>query len=71
MIEKTSNRIIDLIRDCGGLITEQGGLNSHAAIVGITLNKPVIVDAKNATTILKNGITVQLDAQTGMVSRSQ
>ena len=71
VIEKTSNRIIDLIRDCGGLITEQGGLNSHAAIVGITLNKPVIVDAKNATTILKNGITVQLDAQTGMVSRSQ
>lgn len=69
VIEKTSNKIIDLIRDCSGIITEQDGRNSHAAIVGLTLNKPVIIGAKNATTILKNGITVQLDAQAGRVSR--
>ncbi len=71
VIKETSNNIINLIRDCSGIITEQSGLNSHAAIVGLTLNKPVIIGAKNATSILKNGITVQMDAHTGMVSRSQ
>ncbi len=68
VMRETSNRIIDLIRASAGLIIEQGGTNSHAAIVGLTLNKPVIVGAKNATTILKNGVTVQMDAETGMVS---
>ena len=51
-----------------GAAAEQGGSNSHAAIVGLTLDIPVIVNATNATEILKNGAVVQVDAETGTVS---
>lgn len=70
VVHQTDNSMIDLIRDSSGIIAEQDGLNSHAAIAGLTLDKPVIIGAQNATTLLKNGITVQLDAERGIVSSS-
>lgn len=68
VINRTSNYIIDLIRDCSALIVEEDGLNSHAAIAGLSLDKPVIIGASDATKVLKNGITVHLDASRGIVS---
>ena len=50
-----------------GIITEQDGANSHAAIVGLALNKPVLVGAKGATEILRSGTNVTLDAERGIV----
>ena len=67
VIPETSNAILKIIKNASGLITERGGLNSHAAIVGLALNKPVIVAAQNATHLLKNGTTVTLDASRGIV----
>ena len=67
VIPKTSNAILDLIKDCAGIITEQDGANSHAAIVGLALGKPVLVGAKNATDILRSGTNVTLDAERGIV----
>lgn len=67
VIPETSNAILQIIRKSSGLITERSGLNSHAAIVGLALDKPVIVGAHNATRILKSGTTVTLDASRGIV----
>lgn len=67
VIPKTSNAILDLIKDCAGIITEQDGSNSHAAIVGLALGKPVLVGAKGATEILRTGTNVTLDAERGIV----
>lgn len=67
VIPKTSNAILDLIKDCAGIITEQDGANSHAAIVGLALGKPVLVGAKGATEILRTGTNVTLDAERGIV----
>lgn len=67
VIPQTTNDILPLLRDAAGIITEQAGLNSHAAIVGLALNKPVIVGARNATDILKSGTAVTLDACRGIV----
>ncbi len=67
VLPQTSNNILDLIRASSGVITERGGLNSHAAIVGLALNKPVIVHAESATDILKSGTTVTVDASRGIV----
>lgn len=67
VIPKTSNAILELIKDCSGLITEQGGLNSHGAIVGLALNKPTLVGSTNATQILRSGTSVTLDAERGIV----
>jgi pyruvate kinase len=67
VIPKTDNTMMDLLKEATGIITEQGGVDSHAAIVGLTLGIPVLCDAENATSILKHGTTVTLDAARGMV----
>lgn len=67
VINETSNGIMPIIKSASAIITEKGGLNSHAAIAGLSLDKPVIVGAQNATHILKSGTTVTVDAFRGIV----
>jgi len=67
VIPKTDNALMSVLRSAAGLIVEEEGLESHAAIVGLTLDIPVIVGAENATKILKSGVTVTMDAKKGMV----
>ena len=71
VIPQTSNRILSQIKNCIGIITETDGENSHAAIAGLALEKPVIVGAESATNILKNGTTVTMDASRGVVFNSR
>ncbi len=59
--------MMDVLKRSSGIVAEQDGLNSHAAIVGLTLDIPVIVGAVNATQILKTGVTVNLDATSATV----
>lgn len=70
VIPKTSNAIMSLLRSACGIITEEPGLSSHAAVVGLTLDIPVIVGSANATLLLKNGVTAQIDAVRGVVCNS-
>ena len=65
---ETTNEMVEQIKTSSGLVVEQKGANSHAAIVGLTLDIPVIVGAANATEILKSGAVVMVDAETGTVS---
>lgn len=67
VVPSTSNDIMKYMRKASGIITEEQGMNSHAAIVGLSLNKPVIVGAENATKILRSGVTVTLDSDRGIV----
>ncbi|CDC81334.1 pyruvate kinase [Clostridium sp. CAG:964] len=67
VITKTTNNILPLLKTAGGIITEEDGLTSHAAIVAMALDKPVIIGAKNATKLLKTGTTVKLDCSRGLV----
>jgi pyruvate kinase len=55
------------IEKCAGLITEEGGLTSHAAVVGLSLGIPVIVGVKNATKLIENGQDVTMDAESGVI----
>ena len=68
VIPETTNEMLPELKMASALITERAGNNSHAAIVGLTLDIPVIVGAEHATEILKNGTVVALDAETGTVS---
>lgn len=63
----TDKDMMPAIEKAGGIITEQGGLTSHAAIVGLSLGIPVIVGVKNATTLIKNGDDITIDGSTGHV----
>ena len=67
VIPETSNRIMSLLRHAHGIITEKGNTSSHAAIVGLSLDIPVIVGAEHATDLLRSGLTVTVDGSTGTV----
>lgn len=55
------------LENCVGLITEEGGLTSHAAVVGLSLGIPVIVGVKEATTLIRHGQEITMDAETGVI----
>ena len=63
----SDNEMMPAIEKCAALITEEGGLTSHAAVVGVNLGIPVIVGAEDATKILKEGQTITVDARHGMI----
>ena len=68
VMEETTNEIMPILRSAGGIIVEREGESSHAAVVGLSLDIPVIVGASNAAKILKSGTTVHLDAKKGIVT---
>lgn len=68
VLPDTSNDIIDELRQASGIIVETEGHNTHAGIVGLSLDIPVILGAANATDILKSGAVVTMDAEKGIVS---
>ncbi len=57
------------IEKASAIITEDGGMTSHAAIVGINLNKPVVVSATNVTQLLEDRELVTVDASRGVIYR--
>ena len=63
----TDSDMIQAFERAGAVITEEGGLTSHAAIVGLNLNVPVIVGVSRATDILKDGMTVTVDSGRGHI----
>ena len=63
----TSNEMLSAIKRASAIIVEEAGIGSHAAIVGLALEIPVIVAAENATQILKSGSVVTIDAARGIV----
>ncbi len=48
-------------------ITDEGGVTCHAAIVSREMKKPCIIGTKNATSILKDGDLVEVDADNGVI----
>ncbi|CAN5747129.1 hypothetical protein BH11PAT2_BH11PAT2_01230 [soil metagenome] len=55
------------LRKCGAIVTDEGGIVCHAAIVAREFSKPCILAARDATKILKNGDEVEVDADKGIV----
>ena len=49
------------------VITDTGGLMSHAAVVSRELGIPCIVGTKIATKVLKDGDMVEVDANRGII----
>lgn len=67
VIDSTTNELLDVMKKASGIITAQPGQNSHAAIVGLALNIPVIVGAKDCTQVIRNGTSILMDASKGIV----
>ncbi|MEG2699558.1 MAG: pyruvate kinase, partial [Ruthenibacterium sp.] len=67
VVPSTNNEMLEAIRDAVAVIAEESGNNSHAAIVGLSLGKPVIVGAIGATRKLHDGMKVSVDGERGIV----
>ncbi|MCC5655678.1 phosphoenolpyruvate synthase [Nostoc sp. XA010] len=60
---------LPLLHQVGGIITEQGGLTSHAAILARELGIAAVVNATSATSLIKTGERLLLDGDKGEVYR--
>ncbi|MBU1418655.1 MAG: pyruvate kinase [Proteobacteria bacterium] len=67
VVYDTDNSMIDAMDKAAGIITEQPGLTSHAAIVGREKNIAVITAAKSAGRKLKNGQLITMNCQYGQI----
>jgi len=60
---------LPLLQQVAGIITEQGGLTSHAAILARELSIVAVVNATSATTLIQTGERLLLDGNRGEVYR--
>ena len=56
-----------LMKKAIAIVTDEGGITSHAAIVSRELAIPCVIGTQKATSIFKNGMTVEVDADNGIV----
>lgn len=63
----TSPDFIHFMQKCIAIVTDEGGITSHAAILSRELKKPCIVGTKVARKLLKDGDIVEVDADNGIV----
>ena len=63
----TSPDFMSAVRRCSAIVTNLGGITSHAAIISRELRIPCVVGTKNATEILKTGDMVEVDANNGII----
>ena len=56
---------VPLMRKASAIVTDQGGMTCHAAIVSRELGIPAIVGTDGATTTLEDGVMVTVDGSTG------
>ena len=67
VVPYTTNDLLPYIRHAAAVISEESGVNSHAATVGLALDKAVIVGASGAVHRLKDGTMVSVDCARGVV----
>ncbi len=65
----TRPEFVPLIRKAAAIITDSGGILSHAAIVAREMKKPCIIGTKVATKAFKDGDLVEVDANKGIVRK--
>ncbi len=65
----TSPIYLSLMQKAAAIITDEGGIVCHAAILSRELKIPCVIGTKNATCVLKNGDIVEVDAKKGIVKK--
>ena len=65
----TTPDFVPLMQRAAAIVTDEGGITCHAAIVSRELKKPCIIGTRNATQVLKDGDRVEVDAEKGIVEK--
>lgn len=70
LVTKTTDKdYLPAIEKAAAIIVEQGGLTSHAAVIGIAMGIPVIVGAEDATGVISDNELITVDSRRGIVYR--
>ncbi|QAY65114.1 pyruvate kinase [Paenibacillus protaetiae] len=67
----TDKEFMPAFEKAAAVITEEGGITSHAAVCGINLGIPVILGVANATKSLTDDMEVTIYAETGVIYSGQ
>jgi len=72
LVTPSTNRdYMPAIEKAAALITEQGGITSHAAVVGLNLGIPVVLGVSDATKRMSDGMEVTVYAEIGVIYTGQ
>ena len=63
----TQPEFVPAMKKAAAIITDEGGLTCHAAIVSRELGIPCVIGTRKATKVLKDGMKVEVDADNGIV----
>ncbi|MFD2761825.1 pyruvate kinase [Lentibacillus juripiscarius] len=61
----TDRDMMEAVEKAAGVVTEEGGLTSHAAVVGLSLGIPVIVGVKDVFNHIEDGTDITIDGAKG------
>jgi len=67
--EATRPEYVPLMKKAAAIITDSGGMLSHAAVVSREMKKPCIVGLQIATKVFKDGDMVEVNATNGIVRK--
>ncbi|MBI2637235.1 MAG: hypothetical protein HYW81_03535 [Parcubacteria group bacterium] len=65
----TRPEYVPIMKKAGAIVTEEGGITSHASIVSRELRIPCVVGVQGALSVLKDGDRVEVDANHGLVRK--
>ena len=65
--EMTTPDMVPAMKRAGGIVTDEGGMTSHAAIVSRELGVPAVVGSQSATGTLEDGQLVTIDGDKGTI----
>lgn len=63
----TRPEFVPLMRRAAGIVTNEGGITCHAAIVSRELSKPCLIGTRKATDLIKEGDLIEVRAHHGTV----
>jgi phosphohistidine swiveling domain-containing protein len=65
----TRPEYIQVMKKAAAIITDEGGITCHAAIISRELKIPAIVGVQGATSILRDGEKIKVDSISGVIER--
>lgn len=69
--EMTNPSFVPAMRRAAAIVTDTGGMTSHAAIVSRELGIPCVVGTGTATHALKSGVIVTVDGRSGVIYKGK
>ncbi len=63
VVQSVEPEMTEHLEKAAGIVTVEGGLTSHGAIIGLNLDLPTIVGASDAFGVLEDGMVITIDSE--------